>query len=90
MTKAEKKWRNQAQTYADRIGVAGGDLWDVDDPYDLFDAAHAAFEEGRKPKDFISEIFAEDIASKGSPGRVSQPNTDQDRRQRSWQMTDSD
>lgn len=64
MTKGEVRWRERAQRYADRVGVAGRDLWDSDDPYDLFEAAHAAFEAGRKPRDFINGIFAEDMASR--------------------------
>lgn len=59
----EARWRLLVQKHADRLGVVGGDsLWASEDPYDLVEAAEAAFAAGQSPKAFVEEQFAEDLA----------------------------
>ena len=41
-----------------------GDIWDEDDPYDLFESARAAFADDITPEHFVAEMFADDIASR--------------------------
>lgn len=44
------------------VGLSVDDLWDKDDPYDLFSAADAAYKAKSSPMSFIEGIFAEDLA----------------------------
>ena len=59
-----EEWKKECALYAERIGVAGPDIWAEDDPYDLADAPLDAFNDDLSPKEFIDEVFAEDIASR--------------------------
>lgn len=56
------RWCEKAQKHATSLNLPDG-LWDEDDPYDLLEAAKAAYEEGRDPDEFVREIFADELAS---------------------------
>lgn len=57
------EWKVAAQQHANELDiVAGDDLWDEADSYDLKAAASAAFAEKEDPKAFVERIFEEDLA----------------------------
>jgi hypothetical protein len=57
------EWKMAAQRHANDLDIiAGDDLWDDGDSYDLREAASAAFAEKEDPKAFIERIFEEDLA----------------------------
>jgi len=56
------EWKAEAERFADEIGLLLESIWADSDPYDLFEAAQAAFDNGQTPREFINEIFEDDIA----------------------------
>lgn len=56
------EWKAKCVTVSDDLGLAVGDMWDKDDPYELDALAQEAFEADRTPKSFVAEIFEEDLA----------------------------
>lgn len=54
-------WKSAASIYANK--VLSLDPFEDDDPYDLFEAAQAAFESEQTPEAFIREMFEEDLAA---------------------------
>jgi hypothetical protein len=56
-----EEWRDQAAKYADEELSILEFIWSKYDPYDLFEAAQAAFDSGQYPEAFIREMFEEDI-----------------------------
>ena len=54
-------WKLACSAHAMKL-LSLSDLWTEDDPYDLADAAQAAFDSHQSPRAFIEEMFAEDIA----------------------------
>lgn len=56
------KWKESAQKVATSLGLPG-DLWDKADSYDLIEAARCAFAKEQTPREFIEEMFADDLAS---------------------------
>jgi hypothetical protein len=58
-------WKTKAALYAKtHPALCLDDILAPDDPYDLAEAMPAAFEAGQSPKDFIEEVFEEDITSR--------------------------
>jgi hypothetical protein len=55
------EWREAAAKCADEL-LSLEPIWSEDDPYDLFEAAQAAFNSGQSPEAFIREMFEEDLA----------------------------
>jgi hypothetical protein len=55
-------WQKKASHWASEL-VGIGEIWSTDDPYDLTEAAAAAFTAEQTPRAFIEEMFADDIAS---------------------------
>lgn len=56
------EWKAACVTAAKNLELGLEDMWASDDPYDLFEAAEEAFEEGEDPISFIEETFEEDLA----------------------------
>jgi hypothetical protein len=60
-------WKKKATAYARKLDLVGGDdVFGHDDPYELLEAAHAAFTNREDPKSFIRDVFAEDLASRAN------------------------
>lgn len=63
--RALSTWMRKATAYAKKINIAAGDdIFGDGDPYDLADAAAAAFHDNGDPRSFVREAFAEDLASR--------------------------
>lgn len=58
-------WKAEAQHHANHLQVvAGDDLWDHGDSYDVAEAAVAAFAAHEDPVRFVERVFDEDLASR--------------------------
>jgi hypothetical protein len=57
------EWQAQAKKHAEEL-LSLGDIWDDADPYDLFEAARAAFDDELTPEEFVEEVFADDLATR--------------------------
>jgi len=60
MTFAE--WKTACIQEVRDHGLSFDDLWDDDDPYELFEVAEPMFKNGVSPAEFIEEVFEEDLA----------------------------
>jgi hypothetical protein len=56
------EWKAKAAKIADKL-LDLEPIWSSDDPYDLFEAAKFAFDQGQTPEAFIKEMFEEDLAA---------------------------
>lgn len=62
MAKSFNDWKSECVTASEELGLAVGDMWAEDDPYELAVVATAAFSAGQTPTSFVEETFAEDLA----------------------------
>jgi len=60
--KSFAEWKAACVTASENLGLAVGDMWAEDDPYDLAAEAKEAFDADRDPASFVEEIFEEDLA----------------------------
>jgi hypothetical protein len=57
-------WKSEVQAEVAKCpDLALEPIWGDDDPYDLCEAAAAAFAAGQEPGAFIREMFADELAS---------------------------
>jgi hypothetical protein len=56
------EWKGAAAKCADEL-LTLEPIWSPDDPYELLEAAQAAFDSGQSPEAFIREMFEEDLAA---------------------------
>lgn len=56
------EWKAEAEKLADGLGLLLEPIWAADDPYELVESAQAYFANGQTPKEFIYEMFEDDIA----------------------------
>jgi len=60
MKQSFELWKlNAARSAALILGIS--DLLDENDPYEVFDLMEPAYNKGQSAKEFINEVFAEDI-----------------------------
>lgn len=55
-------WKAACVSAAVDLGLAVEDMWAEGDIYEMFDHVAEAFAQGVEPRDFIQEIFEEDLA----------------------------
>lgn len=56
------QWQEEVQKIASQE-IYLNDLWDADDPYEIFADARHAFAAKISPRTFFHDIFAEDISN---------------------------
>jgi hypothetical protein len=56
------EWKQACLTTLEDIGLLIDDLWDSDDPYEIFRMSQEAYKAQQSPRSFVEDIFSEEIA----------------------------